>query len=335
MSEKIYTLSDVPFEQAALLMCAFSGVEQQPLLKMMGRRRKYSRSKLIKLAEYGVGQKAIESVKVRLHDGSIETVVNQRTFPTEFSAFLEKVAGGEAGLSRTQVRRILRSGRSYKRALLRYIHSTPILLRISERFCRDLDAFINLVDVSRFRAVQNHSEIRGLLELLADRRPKTLLEIGTNKGGSLYLLTKVADSAAAVVSVDIHIENKKLLNSFARKQQRLMIIEADSTAPETIVKIRSIFEDGVDFLFLDGDHSFEGIKKDFENYWPLVRPGGLVALHDIIEDANTRYGVCTGGWVGGVPTFWRELKPRFRHVEFIDHPEQDGRGIGVLFKPQA
>lgn len=37
----------------------------------------------------------------------------------------------------------------------------------------------------------------------------------------------------------------------------------------------------MDFLFIDGDHAYEGVKADFEMYSPLVRKGGLVALHDI------------------------------------------------------
>jgi predicted O-methyltransferase YrrM len=38
----------------------------------------------------------------------------------------------------------------------------------------------------------------------------------------------------------------------------------------------------LDFLFIDGDHTYEGVKQDFEMYTPLVRKGGLVAMHDIV-----------------------------------------------------
>lgn len=36
----------------------------------------------------------------------------------------------------------------------------------------------------------------------------------------------------------------------------------------------------ISFLFIDGDHSFEGIKKDIVNYYPLVKKGGIIAGHD-------------------------------------------------------
>ncbi|WP_276480584.1 class I SAM-dependent methyltransferase [Paraflavitalea pollutisoli] len=35
-----------------------------------------------------------------------------------------------------------------------------------------------------------------------------------------------------------------------------------------------------DFIFIDGDHSYDGIKKDWEQYSLKVRPGGIIALHD-------------------------------------------------------
>jgi hypothetical protein len=64
-----------------------------------------------------------------------------------------------------------------------------------------------------------------------------------------------------------------------------------------------------------------------------VRPGGLIAFHDIVDDHKTRYGVQSAGWAGGVPQFWLELRRRGESKnfwEFIADPHQDGMGIGVL-----
>lgn len=36
----------------------------------------------------------------------------------------------------------------------------------------------------------------------------------------------------------------------------------------------------LDFLFIDGDHSWEGIKGDWTGFRSLIQPGGIVALHD-------------------------------------------------------
>src|SRR5206468_472774 len=38
--------------------------------------------------------------------------------------------------------------------------------------------------------------------------------------------------------------------------------------------------DGLDLLFLDGDHASEAVASDLTPYAPKVKPGGLVVLHD-------------------------------------------------------
>ena len=36
----------------------------------------------------------------------------------------------------------------------------------------------------------------------------------------------------------------------------------------------------LDFLFIDGDHSYEGVKKDFELYSTIMSENGLITIHD-------------------------------------------------------
>jgi predicted O-methyltransferase YrrM len=335
VEEKVYALSEVPLEHAASLKWMLLAIDQQPLLRLVGARKKFSRDKLLKIVERAIADNYIRAVKGYLSDGTLEIFVNRNSFPTEFSDFLDKVASGKTSLSVSGLRHILRSKaesrRTFRQKSLHFICSRSLFLRMAEWFCEDLDAYIRLADASWFSPIQIHGEILSLLDLLASGKPKDVLEIGTSKGGSLYLFSKVAHPSATLVTVDLNIRNQELLRSFARRQQRIELIEGNSTEHETIVKIRNIFPEGVDLLFLDGDHSYHGVKKDFEIYSSFVRPGGWIVFHDIVEDNDTRYGVCTGGCSGGVPTFWREIKGRFKQVEFIDNPNQDGLGIGVLF----
>lgn len=80
----------------------------------------------------------------------------------------------------------------------------------------------------------------------------------------------------------------------------------------------------MDFLFIDGDHTYEGVKKDYELYSGLVRPGGMIGFHDIVdrpEQPNIR--VCQ---------FWNELKRDHRHTEFIETSDQRRKiGIGLIY----
>lgn len=40
----------------------------------------------------------------------------------------------------------------------------------------------------------------------------------------------------------------------------------------------------VDCLFIDGDHTFEGVKADIQLWTPIVKPGGLYIFDDVKED---------------------------------------------------
>jgi hypothetical protein len=111
----------------------------------------------------------------------------------------------------------------------------------------------------------------------------------------------------------------------------IQLIDGDSHT----VSIRDAVEragggQGIDGLFIDGDHTYEGVRSDYLNYRGLVRDGGIVAFHDIVEDHMTRFGRTTTSCTGDVPAFWRQLKPHARTFEFVADPQQDGYGIGVL-----
>lgn len=54
-------------------------------------------------------------------------------------------------------------------------------------------------------------------------------------------------------------------------------------------EVASNFDDeSVGMLYLDGDHSYEGVKRDLQNYYPKVIKGGVIAGHDFL---NSAYGV--------------------------------------------
>jgi len=78
-----------------------------------------------------------------------------------------------------------------------------------------------------------------------------------------------------------------------------------------------------DFLFIDGDHSYGGVKKDFEMYSPLVKKGGLIVFHDIIYVSNDVNAPVQ------VKFLWDELKLKYNYLEI--KTDQSSTGMGVLF----
>lgn len=57
-----------------------------------------------------------------------------------------------------------------------------------------------------------------------------------------------------------------------------------------------------EYIYIDADHSYEGVKSDFETYWPRLTNGGIMSFHDI--DMKGLYQ----GEEFGVWKLWKELK---------------------------
>lgn len=183
-----------------------------------------------------------------------------------------------------------------------------------------------------FLAIQVPSELAALGGILGKLRPERALEIGTAFGGTLLFLAQLASPTATIASVDLPggelggYSNRRqwFYRRFARRRQRLHLLRGDSHSAAMLEEVKTVFEGRpLDYLFIDGDHRYEGVKSDFERYGPLVRRGGLIAFHDIVTGPP--------GHVGGVPDFWREVKAHYRHAEYVKDWKQGGKGIGVLY----
>jgi predicted O-methyltransferase YrrM len=186
-------------------------------------------------------------------------------------------------------------------------------------------------------AAQKEKELALLLALLVDRHPRTVVEIGTFQGGTLWGWCQVAERDALIVSIDLPgglfgggypEEELPRLRSYARARQALHLLRLDSHEAETLASVRDLLGDRqVDFLFIDGDHSYEGVRLDYEMYGPLVRRAGLIALHDVVP--HPEVPECQ------VDRLWNSVKRDFEFVEFVDPEDVRGwgqwGGIGVLY----
>jgi predicted O-methyltransferase YrrM len=185
-------------------------------------------------------------------------------------------------------------------------------------------------------SMQRKPEIAAFLERAAALRPRVVVEIGTASGGTLFLLTRVAAPDALLISLDLpggrfgggyQAWRKPLYRSFATAGQRIHLLRGNSHDPALAARLRQLLGGrAIDLLFIDGDHSYAGVQADFATYAPLVRPGGLVAFHDIVPDPRQPDMQ--------VERFWREVAARYPSAELIESPgEQAGYGIGVLTWP--
>lgn len=187
-----------------------------------------------------------------------------------------------------------------------------------------------------FRAQQKWTELAELLELLDKKKPKNILEIGTYKGGTLMAWTHIADKNAKIIGVDLpggdfgggftDEESKDIIN-LKKYNQQIFLFAMDSHEMSTIDVVKNHAK--FDFCFIDGDHTYEGVKKDYENYLPLMKKGGTMAFHDVAKMSEiTHPGV-------QVYDFWQEIKDNHEHKEIIDLDFETDHGIwggiGILF----
>ena len=178
----------------------------------------------------------------------------------------------------------------------------------------------------RHNANQKLVEFAALIRLLSERELNVVVEIGSAHGGTYWAWCRLATPTAHLVSVDLpgNDEWDARVRSYPREMQTQTVIRADSHDPQTVRSVDGL-KGSVDLLFLDGDHSYEGVRADFENYAPLVRRGGLIAFHDV-ESTNHP--------ASQVDRLWTQLRDVYETRELIDAADDEatGRyGIGVIF----
>jgi hypothetical protein len=180
-------------------------------------------------------------------------------------------------------------------------------------------------------AKQKLREFAALIRMLRRERPRVVLEIGTFRGGTLWAWCRLAAPDATIISVDLPggdfgggYESPQELQAYRSSGQSLHLIRGDSHSLATLKKVTSLLDGrAVDFACIDGDHTYDGVKQDFEMYGSAR----LVAFHDTLP--HNAEG-CE------VDRLWRELEPRFQTREIADPSDVrwDGAwgGIGVLYR---
>lgn len=182
---------------------------------------------------------------------------------------------------------------------------------------------------------QHREEIEALCTRLAAADVTRVLEIGTHRGGTAACFATLATDL--VVSVDKPdgqwggIGEAACLDRDGALRQEFphwRIVRGDSHDLSTRQAVEAI-ADGTpfDFLFIDGDHSEAGVTADFLDYRHLVKPGGLIAFHDVASTPEHDRVGCQ------VDKLWRELRNGrygFYGIEDLTVPGLPWGGIGLL-----
>nr|QBK91398.1 MAG: macrocin o-methyltransferase [Pithovirus LCPAC302] len=159
-----------------------------------------------------------------------------------------------------------------------------------------------------------HVHILYLIKRLMGNRCKVYCETGTLFGGSLCLVMqdsnktefigvdlfdgyygqKVDPCSKLEVNLDVVKRNVDKMNIHSHEYH---LIKGSSYDDNTVNKVKQV-TDSIDFLFIDGDHSFQGVTQDFEKYNQMILTGGYIVFDN--------YSVNT----------WKDVKKAVDSIDF-------------------
>lgn len=181
--------------------------------------------------------------------------------------------------------------------------------------------FVGYPDV---RTAQKEPELRWLIERLLANDVRSLLSIGLLDAGTEWHIARIYQELGrniAITGIDIN-DSRELQKNIA---------EISSLWNQSFRFLQQSSHDECselgtfDAVWIDGDHSYEGVKQDFA----LARKKStkLIALHDIADTEQHRKQKCF------VSRLWAEIKQYgLRTEEMLD---SDWAGIGIVYLEAA
>ena len=130
-----------------------------------------------------------------------------------------------------------------------------------------------------------------LFGLVRRKNPDKVIEIGRYKGGSTVAIAAAMNGRGEFWSIDLGEKEARLHQGTANRSfddqirdickrfgLRVTLIAGDSRTIE-------VDTGEVDLVFIDGDHSYEGVRNDFERFGRRVKVGGAVLFDDACDEA--------------------------------------------------
>src|SRR5690606_23101223 len=129
----------------------------------------------------------------------------------------------------------------------------------------------------KFHTLQIENELFLFLNEIAELKPKVVIEIGTHTGGTLFAIAHFVPDNGILISIDLPAVKRHSLVQEIRKINSSLntyIIKGDSHSSDTLNQVEKILQgQQADLLYIDGDHSYQGVKEDFLMYSPRVKTG--------------------------------------------------------------
>ena len=169
-----------------------------------------------------------------------------------------------------------------------------------------------------------------VLWLVPRWRPRRIVELGVHTGNSLFAFAQAAAELRAdghpceVFGVDTW-QGDEHSGRYGEEIFAAVSRVAKADHPDGLELVRSTFDDAVsrfepgsiDLLHIDGFHTYEAVRHDFDSWRDRLSDRGVVLLHDVCVTDRADFGV---------HRFWEEIRQSHPHATFTH-----AHGLGVLF----
>lgn len=170
--------------------------------------------------------------------------------------------------------------------------------------------------------MQSHWDVNETLLFMERYDVETVVEIGCYQGGSLATWTHALQPSLAI---GITRDESELVDFPAKARPNTVVrMIFGLSQDQTTVDATKQALDGrlIDFLFIDGGHSFREVQHDFLLYSPLMSATGVVGIHDLNRGAQD------------ILRFWDGyIAQDYRSIRVADAAHASGLGIGLVLGP--
>lgn len=144
--------------------------------------------------------------------------------------------------------------------------------------------------------VQDKHELLALQSIIKELGCRDYLEVGASNGISFYVLGMAMRMYSSLSFVDLGEEKlmKARCELLEDNSYRINKFIGDSTSPVTVDDVRQNHPNGFDVVLIDAKHTYDYVKRDYENYGSMANK--LLVFHDIgIPDVRQVWEETGGG----------------------------------------
>jgi predicted O-methyltransferase YrrM len=155
-------------------------------------------------------------------------------------------------------------------------------------------------------------------------KPKVIVEIGSARGKSACFIGMALkeNREGQLYAIDPHVqtdwndsESVNTFNIIRKNIQKLNLQEYVQIIRQPSDVAAKDWDLPIDILFIDGDHSYEGVKRDWNFFSPFVKSFGFVIFHDTFWELKPD------------PTYWR---PNMGVPKFVEELRENGYPVITL-----